>query len=421
MPFYAHTVPGINARDAWQLLKEHLHATASQAAVFGEAFTSAEWAFLCGLVHDLGKYSQAFQKRLERGPAQGGARVDHSLAGALEAQNLLNNAFNCVLPGNLLAHVVSGHHTGLVDGGVLKNRQQSGRTLPPYSDWQREIDLPAPPAPPPFFTGLHEDDPAFSLCFWARMLFSCLVDADFLDTEKAMAPERAAQRGGYPPLHELLPPLDAALAGLATRTGALDDAPSQVNAHRANVLAACRTASAMPAGLFSLTVPTGGGKTLSSLAFALNHAAAQGMQRVIYVIPYTSIIEQTADVFRRVLGADLGRAVLEHHSGVNENAPDEPGEADARDDARTMAYENWDAPLVVTTSVQFFESLFANRSSRCRKLHNIAGSVVILDEAQTLPVPLLRPCLAALTELTKRYRCSVMLCTATQPEVGKKQ
>jgi CRISPR-associated endonuclease/helicase Cas3 len=237
------------------------------------------------------------------------------------------------------------------------------------------------------------------------MLFSCLVDADYLDTETfyEQVERRPTRRAAPPALAELRPKLDAYLADLAAQADA-----TLVNRERATILAACREAAAARPGLFTLTVPTGGGKTLASLAFALEHALAHGLDRVIYVIPYTSIIEQNAAVFREALGAE---AVLEHHSAFIDDPKARP---EARDKLR-LAMENWDAAVVVTTAVQFFESLFADRPARCRKLHNIARSVVILDEAQTLPLPLLRPCVAALDELARNYGTSIVLCTATQP------
>ena len=247
------------------------------------------------------------------------------------------------------------------------------------------------------------------------MLYSCLVDADFLDTEAFLQPDKATLREDYPSLEQLHAAFSAHMAEKSATTK-----PGNVNKQRAKILTACRQAALWDQGLFSLTVPTGGGKTLSSLAFAFDHAAKHNLRRIIYVIPYTSIIEQTADVFRKAFGADLAHAVIEHHSNVDEKPEKNPEAADQNEDARTLAFENWDAPIIVTTSVQFFESLFAARSSRCRKLHRIAESVVVLDEAQTLPTPLFRPCLVAVNALSGMYKTSLVLCTATQPEVGIK-
>jgi CRISPR-associated endonuclease/helicase Cas3 len=248
------------------------------------------------------------------------------------------------------------------------------------------------------------------MAFFTRMLFSCLVDADFLATEWFMDPRRAAAR----------PRDSAAPAELLVRLDRyLEDKqraapPTPVNLRRRQVLAACREKARCAPGFFSLNVPTGGGKTLCSLAFALEHAATHNLRRVVYAIPFTSIIEQTADVFREALG-DLADQVLEHHSNL---ALDDP----ARQSHRTrLAAENFDAPLIVTTNVQLFESLFASQTSRCRKLHRLARSVIVLDEAQTLPPNLLAPTLAALDELVRNYGATVVLCTATQPAVEKRQ
>ena len=247
----------------------------------------------------------------------------------------------------------------------------------------------------------------YSLAFLTRMLFSCLVDADFLATERFMNGVRAGERESVAGLDfvSLQKKLDDHLAGLAAKTAAFGLHESPVNAIREEVRKDCVSAAALSPGLFTLTVPTGGGKTLSSMAFALRHAKERGLDRVIYVIPYTSIIEQNAKVFRDIFGDE---AVLEHHGNVDY----ETGNPQMR-----LLAENWDAPIVVTTSVQFFESLHANRASACRKLHNLACSVVILDEAQSLPIDLLRPCLRSLDELVRHYGTSVVLCTATQPAV----
>ena len=247
----------------------------------------------------------------------------------------------------------------------------------------------------------------YSLAFLARMLFSCLVDADFLATEKFMDDVRAKTRESLADqkFASLKERLDTYLEALSAKVAANGMALSAVNGIREEVRADCCKAAALAPGLFTLTVPTGGGKTLSSMAFALRHAAEYHLDRVVYVIPYTSIIEQNAQVFRSVFGDD---AVLEHHGSAD---------FESQDPRLRLLAENWDAPIVVTTSVQFFESLHSNRASACRKLHNLAKSVVILDEAQSLPIDLLRPCLRSLDELVQHYGTSIVLCTATQPAV----
>lgn len=235
------------------------------------------------------------------------------------------------------------------------------------------------------------------------MLFSALVDADFIETERFYTP--AAPRG----THTDLAALRAALARRLCEFGRPETA---VNRLRAEVLEAAGKAACQPPGLFTLTVPTGGGKTLTSLRFALDHAQAHGLRRVIFVAPFTAIIEQTAEVFRDALGDS--DAVLEHHSSFD---AEETFADETQAERLKLAAQNWDRPVVVTTAVQVFESLFANRTQKCRKLHNIARSVIVVDEAQTLPVNYLRPCLAALKELVRGYGCSVVLCTATQPAI----
>ncbi len=361
-----------------------------------------------GVLHDLGKYTNEFQDRL----AGKRARVDHSTAGA----HLAIDRYGRVL-GKILAFCVAGHHAGLANGvngqriSALADRLNgSFPQLAPI--WQSEISLPNPKPPP-----IRPRDPesvGFSTAFLIRMVFSALVDADYLDTETWFAglDERSSARGHHPRLSDLSHRLDVHLAQLIAQA-----TPSRVNRLRREVLSHARKMAAEPPGLFTMTVPTGGGKTLTSLAFALEHAVRHGLDRVIYVIPFTSIVEQTASVFReamRVSEQDELDYIVEHHSAFDE---DRIGEREAREKLR-LAMENWDAPIVVTTAVQFFESLFANRPSQCRKLHNIANSVVILDEAQTLPLKLLRPCVSALDELARNWRSSIVLCTATQPALN---
>jgi CRISPR-associated endonuclease/helicase Cas3 len=246
-----------------------------------------------------------------------------------------------------------------------------------------------------------------SLEFWTRMLFSALVDADFLATERFYTPDRPGARARTATLAELRRLLEERLQTF--------EADTDVKRLRGYVLDRCLHAAALPPGMFSLTVPTGGGKTLSSMAFALRHAEKHGMRRIIAAIPFTTIIEQNAAVYRGIFG---GEAVVEHHSALDEETLESQyGEQELR---RRLAAENWDAPIVVTTNVQLFESLFANRPSRCRKLHNIAKSVLILDEVQTLPAGFLRPVLDGLTELASNYGCTVLLSTATQPALTKR-
>ncbi len=235
-----------------------------------------------------------------------------------------------------------------------------------------------------------------------RMLFSCLVDADFLDTEQFMDRGKTQHRGQYPRLEELAPSFFRKMDALE-----LGAAKTPTNAIRAEIRRVCELKSEMPKGLFSLTVPTGGGKTLSAMAFALRHALKHGQQRIIYVIPYTSIIEQTSSILAGIFGREN---VVEHHSNLN------PEKETLRSQ---LATENWDAPIVVTTNVQFFESLYASKTSRCRKLHNIVNSIAILDEAQLLPPELLMPCVSAMNDLVRNYGVTVVLATATQPALPK--
>lgn len=398
--YYAHS-SGTD-KSTWQSLKEHLQAVSDAGAGYAAAFGASQFAQAAGMLHDLGKYSQEFQKRLEGAPI----RVDHSTAGAKEALRLYGLGV-----GRVLAYAISGHHRGVPDYGTVEDErslesrlQSEPRDYSAYSEDglsfpdRSTMKLPISPLP---------GQPGFSVQFFIRMLYSCLVDADFLDTERAFDGDKASARSiSYPSIHELEQRL---MHHLDQLSASAPDTP--VNRGRAAILKACIDSAAQSPGFFSLTVPTGGGKTLSSLAFALRHAAIHRLCRVVYVIPFTSIIEQNAQVFRKALGPE---SVLEHHS--NFEYPGEDSDDWTDQVARLyLATENWDAPLVVTTSVQFFESLFANRSSRCRKLHNMAKSVIILDEAQMLPTHHLQPCLGALRELTANYGSTVVLCTATQP------
>ncbi|MDE2129368.1 MAG: CRISPR-associated endonuclease Cas3'' [Betaproteobacteria bacterium] len=391
-------------------LADHLTAVAALAACFAKTF-GADWAQLAGRWHDLGKYRPRFQRYIRQASGfetdahiKGEAgKAPHSTAGAVLACDHFKQA-GFGNAGRVLAYLVAGHHAGLADWfGGLEVRLAS-------ADSRVELLESLAARPPAELLDAGDFKPDLravpggknGFALWVRMLFSALVDADFLDTERYMDPDNFARRNRWPALSELIPLFDAHMAKLAAA------APTtRVNALRADILRQCREKAAAVPGLFSLTVPTGGGKTLSGMAFALEHARAHGKRRVIHVIPYTSIIEQTADIFRGI----FGEAVIEHHS----NAESDP---ERENHASRLACENWDAPVVVTTNVQFFESLFAARTSRCRKLHNLVDSVVMLDEAQLLPPEFLQPMLDVLNLLTRHYGVSVVLSTATQPALS---
>lgn len=379
---------------------------------------SSQWAYLAGLWHDLGKYRLGFQRYLQSSENPdahiegkvAGREKTHSAAGALWAMEALGagHGERGKLAGRVLAYVIAGHHAGLDDwhqglferlsgADALAELQESKDAQPPASVLSSGNFVPD-------LTAIPGGAPGFAL--WVRMIFSCLVDADFLDTEAHFDAGKPARRTGFASIDEIRVALVAHLERLAASASASD-----VNTNRAQVLQQCLTQAALPPGFFSLTVPTGGGKTLSSLAFALNHAQAHGKRRVVYAIPYTSIIEQTADVFRDALKALGDEVLIEHHSQADA--------ADRDETARSrLACENWDAPLIVTTNVQLFESLFASKTSRCRKLHRLAHSVIVLDEAQQLPPEFLQPILDALNLLVKHYGVTVLLCTATQPALN---
>lgn len=383
-------------------LKDHLAGVSALAACFARSM-GEEWARVAGLWHDLGKYAPPFQSMIRRESGydpeahiEQGSR-NHSTAGAIHAIDQLGPA------GRALAYLIAGHHAGLPDwhgdtnaAAALSHRLADRRHLEVLSTQDIPSDILHPPLPaipriPGGQAGTH---------LWLRLLFSCLVDADFLDTEAFMSPDNGADRSNYPNVTALLARLDAYMKRKFAGAAA-----TPVNQVRADVLRQCRDQAILPPGLFSLTVPTGGGKTLASMVFALKHATQHGKRRVIYAIPYTSIIEQTSTIYREI----FGDAVIEHHSSLD------PDQETAKS---RLAAENWDAPVVVTTNVQLFESLFASRTSRCRKLHNLIDSVIVLDEAQTLPPELLQPILDVLNLLTRHYGVSVVLCTATQPALN---
>lgn len=413
--FYAHT--GLQGDQSdWQPLYKHLkrvgRGTARRAAKFG----FREAGLLAGLAHDLGKYTIAFARRLN-GSSE---RVDHSTAGAQMVVRLASEQDRFL--AEIVAYVIAGHHAGLPDknasSGSLEGRLKANDlpTLDPV--WQREVVLGSPGTGPTGFDW-RADRAGFQAAFLGRMIFSCLIDADRRCTEafgNRVEGRRTAQRV-WPALPRIL---DRLIAAVEAEIAAKQAKSTDLNRRRADILSHVRAKAGASRGLFTLTVPTGGGKTLASIAFALDHAKRHGrhFDRIIYAIPFTSIIDQTAGIFRGLFGDDV---VLEHHSAVGfaSAAKEEEFGEKGREAKMRMAMEDWAAPLVVTTNVQLFESLFSHRPTTCRKLHNVANSIIVLDEAQAIPLPLLRPCLAALDELQRNYGCTIVLCTATQPAVAE--
>lgn len=435
---YAHS-KNDEDQTQWQPLYEHLENVAELCGEFAEAIGYEQWGRALGLLHDAGKSCDRFQKERLFGK---NVSVDHAAFGAARALELYggrgdrNDLIGTqAYAGELMSYAILGHHGGIKNSIDMEKRVQRLGTPPargqaaddygPYQDMVEKFPNAAPPArtalEPTVLSrimksaiGTTQDESArgvvqqhlsFSGQALTRMLFSCLVDADWLDTERFMSPDEAERRGhDYKSIPVLLDRLENHLDKLSHEAK-----KTPVNMARNAVLTDCKEGSASKPGLFTLTVPTGGGKTLSSMEFALRHATVNGLERVIYAIPFTSIVEQSAAVFRDILGEEN---VLEHHSNYDFDAAAGEGREYER-----LAVQNWDAPIVVTTNVQLLESLFANKPSKCRKLHNIANSVIVLDEAQTIPIELMRPTLAALEELTIDFGVSVVLCTATQPAV----
>lgn len=404
--YFAHSGKMADRSD-WQVLDDHLQQTALRAAVNGRKLGLEQAARLAGMLHDFGKFDVAFQRRLMGAPES----VDHSTAGGWLLQRRTPASFRPV--AETLAYAILGHHAGLPDAtgsaAAMAARFDSfSDPIDPEVSAAADIEL--SPAARELVAKIRKGD-GFDLSVAGRMVFSCLVDADYRDTEAYYdALEGRRRDRDWPVLEDTLPQMRAAFDHFVSRFPA-----GELNRRRADILTHVRGQAALAPGLFTLTVPTGGGKTLGSLGFALDHAARHGHRRIIYAIPYTSIIDQTAATFRDLF-AGLGEIVLEHHSAIEAEGTGLEGRAKVR-----LAMEDWAAPLVVTTNVQLFESLFAARPGRARKLHNIAGSVIVLDEAQCLPRKLLIPALRMIDVLATHYGCTVVLCTATQPAFDSAQ
>lgn len=412
------------------LLKNHLQETAKKASEFANEFGNNDWAELAGLLHDLGKYHPDWQKYIrketgyfdEEAHIEGyGNRPYHSQAGASLVFEKLKN----YKVAKILAYVIGCHHTGLKDWNAdLDNRLfENGKLIiddlekiKPIEEAKQFLDKPIPTSTPIIYKNRIDKSSSEQIHLWIRMLFSCLVDADFLDTESYMQNEEKV-RGDYLSIGKLKEIFDKYMSEKKS--------DSDLNRKRNEILNQCRQKAKLEPGFFSLTVPTGGGKTLSSMAFALEHAIKHNKKRIIVAIPYTSIIEQTAKVYK--YGTDTDEEierlktegkflfgddqVLEHHSNLD---------PEKESTKNRLASENWDAPIIVTTNVQLFESLFGNKTSVCRKLHNIVNSIIILDEAQMIPQEYFKPIISVLKGLVKYFGVTVVLMSATQPAlIGK--
>ena len=433
--YYAHTAHDAQGRPlpessgTWQPLNLHLQNVARLAASFAAPFGASDEAILVGLLHDLGKYSERFQQRL-RSPATISG-VNHWAAGAFAAKKLKQS---------LASFVIDGHHTGIPAFHNTTYGESLQQTLLKFDDTVNRKNLTSCPEACDELLALLEADgitlpatqatrchDAFANAMRARMLFSCLVDADFLDTEhhfdSSISPMRTVP--------DLKP--ERALEVLLERCR-LFSTEGAVNQTRARLLADCFAAGNQPQGLFTLTAPTGSGKTLASLAFALRHISQHNarltqddprrFRRIIVVIPFTSIIEQTARVYRELFSDFGDDYVLEHHSSVAPEENHKERNADTVSAAirrARLAAENWASPLVITTNVQFFHSLFAHKPSMCRKLHNIGRSVVLFDEVQTLPPRLVPSLLSGIQCLVRDYGATAVFMTATQPAFASAQ
>lgn len=386
----------------WQIhsLEDHLRGVTKLAIGFASYFGLEKLSEIQGLVHDAGKASSDFQRKIASNSGYDpdihtNKAVDHSTAGA---QYIIEKYGEGAIP---LAYNIMGHHGGLPNGNdehdsCMKNRLK--KKVPEYRDSLPNITLPEQIFPSDYKT--RNSKQTMKAHFLIRMLYSALTDADFLDTERFMSSEKSELRVLDYDFESLREKLEKDLSLYTDRNG--------INGLRADILRWCKNAAELPQGIFSLTVPTGGGKTKSSVAFAIEHGIRHKLRRIIYVIPYTSIISQNAGVFRSIFGEEN---VLEHHSNLD------PDKENARN---RLLCENWDSPIIVTTNIQFFESFYSNRSSSCRKLHNVSDSIIIFDEAQMLPTEFLKPCLEVINELVQNYGCSAVLCTATQPTLNSK-
>lgn len=378
-PIISHLYRTPDGKVVIQTNAEHQNGVAQKAFTFAQEFGMGNYGYILGLLHDKGKEREAFQQYI-RGQH---LREEHTHAyiGGILTRNLYGPIYD-----NLLTNPIISHHRGLYD----TNEIDSIISQP----FPKEVDTHLPTLPSLGKTILQSPQQFHHL---TRMLFSCLVDADYLDTEVFMNPQKALLRKRHPTIEELYPLLQNHLTKLNTLT------PTPINRLRQQVQQQCLSMADSEQGFYSLTVPTGGGKTLASLLWAMKHMIRHHLKRIIIAIPYTTIITQTATILKDIFGEEN---VLEHHSDISPDSVTEQSK---------LASENWDYPIIVTTNVQLFESMFSNQPSRCRKLHNIVNSVIILDEAQTLPLNFLQPIVDSLKTYQQLFGVSVLFTTASQP------
>lgn len=418
---FARKIEKEDGRVEYQKLIDHICGVSDFTEEFVNKFFLKNSGKILGFLHDLGKYSDEFQERI-RGK---NIKVDHSTAGAVVCDDLENQFKNNKklewILYKIFKYAIIGHHSGLLnygtkidsEGTICARLNKRDGELCDFSDWENEINIndikQIEFKKEEAFKFLESN---FSVQMLIRFIFSSLVDGDRLDAQKfSEGEESIVNSKKLMSLHEMLNVFNTFMESKRS-----DGKDNPINLIRNKIFNDCVNKASGDRGFYSLCVPTGGGKTLSSLGFALNHAKKNGHDRIIYSLPFTSIIEQNAKVYSDIFGE---KTVLEHH--CNFNFSNEIGENEYTD--RQLKYklatENWDMPLIVTTNVQLFESMYSNKPSSVRKLHNIYNSVIILDEAQVIPNEYLKPCIKALEELVKNYCCTVLICTATQPEFEK--
>ncbi|MCD7741298.1 MAG: CRISPR-associated helicase Cas3' [Ruminococcus sp.] len=408
MKYIAHKID-----EKEQTVKDHLEETAELAKNNAlEPFK--DLAYECGLLHDIGKYTQSFQCRI-RGDNK---KCEHAICGAQWINDNWSDPFNA-----LMEYCIAGHHTGLPDGGKKTDTADSPslsgrmkRISEDFSEFENEI-TPEIPNTKEIFSYLskqkNSEDLVEIYAFMTKYVFSCLTDADYLNTERFY--NENAKRGMSGDFKKAREKLQEKLKSFKSDT--------KVNKARNDLLNQAIENSEDLVDINILNMPTGSGKTLCSLKIALDYAVNRNKKRIIYVIPYTSIIEQTADEFRKIFGNAM--PILEHHSNfdydkkLGKNSDNISGEIDEENELTEeklrRTCENWDAPFIVTTSVQFFQSLYHYKGSRLRKLHNMADSLIVFDEIHLLPIDLLQPCLRGIGFITKYLNSEAIFLSATMP------